>query len=91
MGWTAALYAAIAAAGIVNPLTIGAIFLLAVSLGVKRFIDNRKRAEAMQAALRAEANKDAEVLDILQRLDDGSLQVGLDSFALAATDIHSVS
>lgn len=82
VGWTAALYAAIVAAGVVNPFTVGAIFLLAASLGIKRFIANREQAKALQTALEAEAQNQAKVLDILQRLDGGSLQVGLDPFAL---------
>ncbi len=82
VGWTTALYAAIAATGVLNPLTIGAVFLLAASLGAKRFIKNRDQAKAMQSALLAEAQNQATVLDILQRLDDGSLPVGLDTLAL---------
>lgn len=88
VGWSSALYAAIAAAGVVNPLTIGAIFLLAASLGLQRLVNNREKAEALQAALRAEVSNQETILNILRRLEDGSLAVGLDGLALE--DIREV-
>ncbi|MEM8739493.1 MAG: hypothetical protein AAGG38_13600, partial [Planctomycetota bacterium] len=82
LGWSAALTASVAAAGVVNPVTVGAVFVLATALGVRRVLQSREHARALQATLKAEHHNDARVLDILQRLDDGSLQVGLDPFAL---------
>ncbi|MEM1099392.1 MAG: hypothetical protein AAGH92_11460 [Planctomycetota bacterium] len=42
MGWPAALSVAIASAGVINPLTVGAVLMLATVLKVKKVIQNRQ-------------------------------------------------
>ncbi len=88
LGWPAAVTSVVAAAGVVNPVSVAGLVGLGVAIGVTRLRKNRKQAQKVEAQLRAQAAADRSMHDILLGLKDRSITVGLDELAL--TDIQEI-